>query len=97
MAETKNQREELLAEMQKLISARVNDGVKLAYLSEDQMDLIDQLDLTALTEFKRSSNGVVELKFNDRMKAMEQLLALTEGVEDGKLGALFTALGGGAE
>lgn len=94
IAKEENQRERLLCEMQKLICAKVNDGVKLAYLSEEQMDLIDGLDLTALTEFKRSSNGVVEVKFNDRMKAMEQLLALTEGGEGHQVEALLSALGG---
>ena len=32
------------------------------------------LDLDALTEFKRGSNGVVELKFVDRGRLLERLL-----------------------
>lgn len=68
----------LVKQMQNLSNARVNDAVKLAYLQEEQLDLIDDLDLTALTEFKRSSNGVVEVKFMDRLKVLEELLVLTE-------------------
>ncbi len=94
MTKGKNRREELLREMQKLVRAKVNDGVKLAYLSEEQVDLIDSLDLRALTEFQRSGNGAVEVKFNDRMKAMEQILNHTEGEEQGYMEALLSALGG---
>ncbi len=90
----KNQREALLREMRRLAEAKVNDAVKLAYLTEEQVDQIDGLDLTALTEFKRSGNGAVEVKFNDRMKAMEQLLLHTESGESGQVSALLSALGG---
>lgn len=71
-------RQALLEQMWGLARARINDAVKLAYLQEEPLEAIDKLDLAALTEFKRSGNGAVELKFNDRMKALERLLALTE-------------------
>ena len=88
----------LLEQMQSLAKARVNDAVKLAYLSEEQVDLIDDLDLTALTEFKRSGNGAVEVKFTDRMKAMEQIMSALEvsGKERDEAGLeqFFKTLGG---
>ena len=34
----------------------------------------EKLELDALTEFKRGSNGVVELKFVDRGRLLERLL-----------------------
>lgn len=86
------QRQRLLRQIQRLSDTKVNDAVKLAYLSQEQMELIDQLDLTALTEFKRSGNGAVEMKFNDRMKSMEKLLALTEQSDDGRIESLLDAL-----
>ncbi len=88
-------RANLIRQMQALSRARVNDGVKLAYLSQEQMDLIDELDLTALTEFKRSSGGVVEVKFMDRFKMLEQLLALTEEQGADPMEAVLQVLGGG--
>lgn len=97
MGEMRNQQEELLDEMQKLICAKVNDGVKLAYLtelSEEQLKIIDKLKLDGLTEFKRNSNGSVEVKFIDRMDATERIFALTGGAASSKMDALFTALGG---
>jgi len=87
-------REALIRQMQMLAKGRVNDAVKLAYLSEERRDLIDDLDLTALTEFKRGGNGAVEMKFIDRMKAMEQLLVLSQESESERLASLLDCLGG---
>lgn len=70
-------REQLLEQMRRLACARVNDAVKLAYLPEEERDAIGKLDLSALTEFRRSGAGTVELKFADRMKALERLLELS--------------------
>lgn len=70
-------REQLLEQMRRLACARVNDAVKLAYLPEEEREAIGKLDLSALTEFRRSGAGTVELKFADRMKALERLLELS--------------------
>ena len=66
-------------QMMQLAEAKVNDAVKLAFLSDGEcgeIDKIDKLDLTTLAEFKRGSNGVVEIKFADRMKTIERLMEL---------------------
>ena len=70
-------REALLEQMGKLACAKVNDAVKLAYLPEEERDAIERLDLSALTEFRRSGAGTVEMKFTDRMRALERLLELS--------------------
>ena len=70
-------REALLEQMGKLACAKVNDAVKLAYLPEEERDAIGRLDLSALTEFRRSGAGTVEMKFTDRMRALERLLELS--------------------
>lgn len=85
-------RQALLEQMWALAGAKVNDAVKLAYLQEEQMERIGRLNLDALTEFKRGGNGSVELKFSDRMKALERLLELTgEGAEE-RLNAFLSAI-----
>ena len=66
-------REQLLEQMRALACAKVNDAVKLAYLPEEEREAIGKLDLSALIEFRRSGAGTVELKFADRMKALERL------------------------
>ena len=82
-------REQLLEQMRTLACAKVNDAVKLAYLPEEERDAIGKLDLSALTEFRRSGAGTVELKFADRMKALERLLELSGPSSEEQLDALF--------
>ena len=51
-------REQILKRMWQLANAGAGDAVRL----------------DALTEFKRGSNGVIELKFADRARLLERLL-----------------------
>lgn len=82
-------REQLLEQMRALACAKVNDAVKLAYLPEEERDAIGKLDLSALIEFRRSGAGTVELKFADRMKALERLLELSGPSSEEQLDSLF--------
>ena len=74
-----------------LAMGRANDAVKLAYLDQDGLSQIDGLDLRCLTEFKRSSNGAVEVKLTDRVAVLEKLLEQQKAEEDG-LGAFLEAM-----
>lgn len=76
-------RQQVLREMMDLAMGRANDAVKLAYLDQDGLGQIDGLDLRCLTEFKRSSNGAVEVKLTDRVAVLEKLLEQQKAEEDG--------------
>ena len=67
-------REEILKRMWKLANAGVEDAVRLACFPEEQRGGLGELNLEAVTEFKRGSNGVIELKFTDRARLLERLL-----------------------
>ena len=67
-------REQVIRRMWKLANAGAGDAVKLACFPPEEWCRTDGLDLDALTEFKRGSNGVVELKFVDRGRLLERLL-----------------------
>lgn len=82
-------REQLLEQMRALACAKVNDAVKLAYLPEEEREAIGKLDLSALIEFRRSGAGTVDLKFADRMKALERLLELSGPSGEEQLDSLF--------
>ncbi|MGN9096167.1 XRE family transcriptional regulator [Flintibacter porci] len=82
-------REQLLEQMRALACAKVNDAVKLAYLPEEEREAIGKLDLSALIEFRRSGAGTIELKFADRMKALERLLELSGPSGEEQLDSLF--------
>ena len=67
-------RQAVLRRMLELAVRPANDAVKLAYLSENERESIDTLDLGCLTEFKRSGNGGVEIRLADRAAVLEKLL-----------------------
>ena len=89
-AEEKRQREQLIRQVRRLTRARVNDAVKLAYLSGEALEAIDGLDLTA-------GNGAVEIKFTDRLKALEKLMELIRENRETEAEELLRTLGGTAE
>ncbi len=72
-----------------LAFGRANDCVRLA-LEQDLQ--VEDLDLSLLSEVKRSDKGAVEIKLVDRLQALEQL-ARVAGEEGDKVEALLTALG----
>ena len=67
-------REDIVKRMWRLANAGAEDAVRLACFPPEEWQGVDKLDLTALKEFKRSANGVVELKFVDRGRLLERLL-----------------------
>ena len=88
--------DDVLKNMERLAGGRVNDAVKLAFLDAEQLGEIDRLDLGALTEFKRSSNGTVEVKLTDRLEVLERLAVLLRD-RGGAAEEFFRALEGQAE
>ena len=67
-------REQIIKRMWKLANTEAGDAVRLACFPPEEWQGVDGLDLDALTEFKRGSNGVIELKFVDRGRLLERLL-----------------------
>lgn len=68
------EREQILKRMWQLAQAGAEGAVRLACFPEEEREHVDKLDLDALTEFKRGTNGVIELKFVDRVRLLERLL-----------------------
>jgi len=82
-------REYVLRELQKLVSGKTNDCVRL--LLEETPDL-SQLDLRLIEEVKRPKGGGMEVKLLSRIKALElmaELCAKDAGTESAlRLGLL---------
>lgn len=68
------ERGQILKRMWQLAQAGVEDAVRLACFPEEEREELNKLNLDALTEFKRGANGVIELKFVDRVRLLERLL-----------------------
>ncbi|MEG2421017.1 MAG: XRE family transcriptional regulator [Oscillospiraceae bacterium] len=85
----------VVAQLQKIATGRVNDAVKLAYLDMEEGNFgeLDRLDLTNLTEFKRSPGGTVEVKLVNRVAVLERMLEVLGG-DDDRAEAFLKALEG---
>lgn len=83
-------REDVLRHLAQLAFGRSADGVRLA-LQGREADL-DEMDLSAVAEIRVTDKGGVELKFLDRVRALEALYTLLEG--DGAQGSALGALSG---
>ena len=67
-------RKNVLDRLERIAFGNSNDAVKLAFTDGEQDGDIDLLDLTLLSEIKRTNNGTVEVKLIDRLKMIELLL-----------------------
>ena len=83
--------------MLELSAAHANDAVKLAYLDREDQGQIAGLDLRCLTEFKRNSNGTVEVKLADRAGVLVKLLEQLKEEENTGPAAFLQALDGPPE
>lgn len=87
-------REELKTYLLRLAEWKNNDVVKLAFLEPEQMERVDELDLTGVVELKRSANGTFEAKFVDKVRVVDMLRELMEERRDGELGDFLDGLYG---
>ena len=85
-------REDLIGLLERLAFYRPNDAIRMAM--EEGVD-IRKLRLEGVAEFKCHANGAMELKFFDRVKALELLLALEGEQGGGGLMDFLQQLGGG--
>ena len=85
------QRRDIQRRLAELAYGRANDCVKLVLEDSPQ---VDALDLSLLSEVKRSDRGAVEVKLIDRLRALEALGGMV-GDEEGEMKAFLQALRGG--
>lgn len=86
-----SERGRLLKQIEKLARCKANDAVKLAFLEEGEVGEIDSLDLTALTGFKRTDKGAVEIQLVDRLTVLKLLVELAGGQEEQQVAEFFQA------
>ena len=87
------QRRDIQRRLGELAFGRANDCVKLVLEDSPQ---VDSLDLSLLSEVKRSERGAVEVKLIDRLRALEALGGMV-GDEEGEMKAFLQALRGGED
>ncbi len=89
------QREKSLANMasvgyQRLAFGNISDAVSLLYMENPSRADLSTMDLFLVSEIKRPKDGSMEIKFFDRLKALEKL----ESKSDEEIGvkSLFEAI-----
>ena len=93
MAEKDIRREDVLRELKKIALSKPNAAIGLAYQEKPSRQMIQRLDLSAVSEFRRNSAGAVELRFIDRVKALQTLYELLGiGADEGQTDEFFRAL-----
>ena len=85
------QRRDIQRRLAEMAFGRANDCVKLVL---EESPEVDALDLSLLSEVKRSDRGAVEVKLIDRLRALEALSGVV-GSEEGEMKAFLQALRGG--
>ena len=88
-------RDDALRRLAQLAFGQANDGVRLALLGKEARP--EEMDLSAVSEIRVTDKGGVEIKFVDRVRALEALCGLLES-HGGAQGAeeLYQALAAAA-
>ncbi|MBP0979893.1 MAG: terminase small subunit [Oscillospiraceae bacterium] len=65
--------------LERLAFGSISDAIKLTFV-ENKEDLVNlsELDLFNISEIKKSKTGGVEIKFFDRLKALEKILEISQ-------------------
>ena len=73
----KSIRQEYTEGLRHLAFGEIQDAVRLLYAPEEQiLPALGEMDLFNISEIKRPKGGGMEIKFFDRLKALEKLQAL---------------------
>ena len=94
------QREKSLANMssvgyQRLAFGNISDAVSLLYMENPSRADLATMDLFLVSEIKRPKDGSMEIKFFDRLKALEKLECKSE--EENGAKSLFDAISEGTK
>ena len=89
--------DEVKAGFRRLAFGSTADCVKLLFKDEISDEEIEKLDLFNVSEIKKAKNGAIELKFFDRLKAMEQLSVCENTHDDDSAQPFYEAIRKGAD
>ena len=95
----KKKEEDVVERITELAFGRANDAVKLVFLDPEQPEQlaeIEGLDLSMVSEVKRSGNGSVEVKLLNRIALLELLAQLAApagtAAKNGEAESFFLAM-----
>ncbi|MGN0522368.1 MAG: terminase small subunit [Eubacterium sp.] len=79
--------------LRRLAFGEITDAVTLLFESEENiLNTLGELDLFNVSEIKRPKGGGMEIKFFDRLKALEKLREVISSEEDKSPASFYNAL-----
>ncbi len=85
---------EVLQGLRTLAFGSVNNAVSMLFAQEDEniLEKLPKYNLYNVAEIKRPKGGGLEIKFFDRIKALEKMAEIASFAEDGVDSSFYTAL-----
>ncbi|MBQ7653975.1 MAG: terminase small subunit [Clostridia bacterium] len=90
-------RDEVKAGFRRLAFGSTADCLKLLFKEDVSDDELEKLDLFNISEIKKAKNGAIEIKFFDRIKAMEYLSDCENAHENDDAVPFYEAIKKGAD
>ena len=81
---------------QRLAFGCISDAVCLLFSDDVSREEIEKMDLFNISEIKRKKGGDIEIKFFDRLKALEKLAEYGSVRSDNEESSLYSAIEKGA-
>ena len=79
----------------RLAFGKISDAVSLLYMENPSREQLEHMDLFLISEIKRPKDGSMEIKFFDRLKALEKLTDDSE--KEDRATPFYDAIAKGAE
>ena len=95
-SERKSKTDDIIAGYRRLAFGCVTDAVKLIFNDEITESQLEQLDLFSVSDIKKQKGGAIEIKFFDRLKALEKLENLISIQAQNNACSLYSAIEKGA-
>ena len=74
----KSNRKDIARGYERLAFGCVSDAIRLMFCESTDADELERMDLFNISEIKRKKGGDIEIKFFDRIKALEKLLDICD-------------------
>lgn len=81
---------------QRLAFGNIADAVSLLYMDKPSKEELEKMDLFSVSEIKKPKDGAMEIKFFDKLKALEKLEILSTG-KDKEINPFYEALKAGVD
>lgn len=96
-SERKSKTDDIIAGYYRLAFGCITDAVKLILDNEIDETKLEEMDLFLISDIKKPKGGGIEIKFFDRLKALEKLEALVSKEADSNSCSLYSAIEKGAK